>query len=145
MTTSEATIDTVTNDTVTTPGKKVVKKVSKKVSPVVKKAAGKKATKAAPKSSGGPSIRERVFALLNKSPNGLTGGQIKDKLGLGGIPSLLKDEGVCDKPRIKRISEEGVRGVLYTLTALGKKAVEKGTVDSEAAPLASGQEWPAGR
>jgi len=92
-----------------------------------------------------PSIRLRVFELLKKNPDGLTGAQIKDKLELGGIPSLLKDEGLAATPRIKRATVEGVRGVLYLLTAAGKKAVETGKVDSGAAPSSSGKKWPNGR
>ena len=101
------------------------------------------AKKAPPKKEKeGPSIRERVFALLAKSPEGLTGAEIKEKLELGGIPSLLKDEGVCEKPRIRRKSVEGVRGVKYELTALGKKHAAEGKVDEHAAELSGGKDWP---
>lgn len=86
-------------------------------------------------------VRSRVFALLAKSKTGLTGAQIKEKLGLSGVPALLKDEGVCDKPRIRRTTSEDVRGVLYVLTALGLKAVKDGTVDENAAPPSGGKGW----
>lgn len=93
----------------------------------------------------GPSIRLRTFQLLAKSADGLTGREIMEKLGLSGIPALLKDEGCSDQPRIRReVAAEG-RAVVYKLTAAGKKAVEKDTVDSEPAPKASGKDWPNGR
>lgn len=156
---------TETQDTVTAvettvakaPAKKAVKKAapSKPAAPAkktAKKAAKKSAAKSAPakaakapKEKSGPSIRERVFTLLNKNPNGLSGAQIMEKLSLGGIPALLKDEGIAATPRIKRQIVEGTRGCTYILTAAGKKAVEKGTVDSEAAESAKGKDWPAGR
>lgn len=91
--------------------------------------------------NGGPTIRQRVFELLAKSPEGLTGRAIAEKLSLKGIPNLLKDEGVCEKPRIKRMVVEGVRGVTYVLTAAGKNDLAKGKVDENAAPSSSGVEW----
>lgn len=90
-------------------------------------------------------IRTRVFNLLAKSKEGLTGKQIMEKLELKGIPALLKDEGVCDKPRIKRKTQEGVRGVVYELTALGRKDQAAGKVDENAAEFAGGKDWPEGR
>lgn len=87
------------------------------------------------------SIRLRVFKLLNSKPTGYTGPQIKEKLGLTGVPALLKDEGMRAKaPRIARQEIEGVRGVVYVLTPAGKQAIKDGTVDSEAAPRATG-DW----
>lgn len=86
-------------------------------------------------------IRQRVFELLGKNPEGLTGRAIAEKLSLKGIPNLLKDEGVCEKPRIKRVVIEGVRGTTYVLTAAGKNDLAKGKVDENAAPSSSGVEW----
>jgi hypothetical protein len=119
-----------------TPAKKAPKKAAK-----AKKAAVKKA----PTKRTEPTIRHRVFTLLNKSPNGYTGAQIKEKLELAGVPNLLKDEGLSDKPRIKRVDIEGVRGVVYQLTAAGRKAVADGTVDSNAAESAARVAWPDGK
>ena len=111
-----------------------------------KKTATKATNKTASSSNGrGPSIRQRVFELLNKSPNGVTGAQIKEKLGLSGVPSILKDEGISEKPRIRRSVQEDVRGVLYHLTALGKKDLAAGKVDENAAPASGGKDWPNGR
>lgn len=136
-------IETPVVETVEAPvaaTKKVVKKASVKKPVVVKKSA-KKAPASVKKAAGGPSIRVRVFNLLAKSIDGLKGSQIQEKLGLKGIPALLKDEGVCDKPRIKRAANPEGRGVLYSLTARGKQAVEKGTVDSDAAKASGGKDW----
>jgi len=88
-------------------------------------------------------IRLRVFQLLNKKPSG--GAEVKDKLGLSGIPSLLKDEAICAKPRICRKVEEGRRGVVYHLTALGKKDLVSGKVDENAADSSAGKDWPTNR
>lgn len=100
-----------------------------------------KTVKATKTEAATETVRSRVFALLAKSKTGLTGAQIKEKLGLSGVPALLKDEGVCDKPRIRRTTSEEVRGVLYVLTALGLKAVKDGTVDENAAPPSGGKGW----
>lgn len=112
------------------------------------KKAPKKSTKKASKKEATPrgdSIRLRVFQLLAKHADGLTGATIQEKLSLSGIPSLLKDEGMRSKaPRIERKVVEGVRGVHYVLTAAGKTALKDGTVDSEAAPKAEG-DWPSNR
>lgn len=99
----------------------------------------------AAKPSSGPSVRERVFASLAKAAEGMTGKQVMDKLGLKGIPGLLKDEAICDKPRIKRVTKEGVRGVMYVLTAAGRKDQESGKVNDNAAEGSGGKEWPNGR
>lgn len=110
-----------------------------------------KAAKKAPKvkakepSKRGPSVRQRVFALLAKSGDGLTGPAIMKKLNLSGVPALLKDEGVCAKPRIRRLDMEDVRGVMYTLTALGRSDLKAGKVDENAAESAAGKDWPNGR
>ncbi len=94
-------------------------------------------------STAGPTVRERTFKLIAKTP--MTGPAIKEKLQLAGVPSFLKDEGVCAKPRIKRAVVEGVRGVVYSLTALGAKDLAAGKVDENAADASSGQEWPNGK
>lgn len=83
--------------------------------------------------------------MLYKAKDGMSGSELKDALSTPSVPMFLKDEGICDNPRIKRVKVEGVRGVKYMLTARGRKAVEKDTVDSEAAASSSGQEWPEGR
>lgn len=115
----------------------------KSATPPTPKTGGK--AKAAPAKASGPSIRERVFAALAKAAEGMTGKQVMEKLVLKGIPSLLKDEAICDKPRIKRVTKEGVRGVLYALTAAGRKDQEAGKVDDNAADPSSGKDWPNGR
>lgn len=111
-----------------------------KVAPKAKKTK-KAAKKTAAKS--GPTIREQVFKLLSHRPS--TGPYIKEKLGLSGVPSLLKDEGVSASPRIRRRDEEGVRGVVYELTARGKKDLADGKVDDNAAEPSGGKDWPDGR
>jgi len=121
------------------------KKSVKKAAPAKKEAPVKKAAAAEEKESRGPTIRQKVFDLLYKSSEGLTGGEIKEALEINTVPMLLKDEGVCENPRIKRIKVEGVRGVKYMLTPRGRKAVEKDTVDSEPAASSTGEEWPEGR
>lgn len=128
------------------------KRTAKKPAKVAKKKTAKKvAKKKAAKKSGEPrgrmddshdTIRLRMFKLLKKHPNGLMGGEVMTKLELTGIPNLLRDEGiVASPPRIKRELEEGKRGVVYTLTAAGKKALENGTVNSGAPGSAKGLEW----
>lgn len=117
--------------------RKPAKKAAKKK--VAKKAKSVKAKKAS--TPRGESIRSKVFRLINKHANGLTGAQIVEKLSLQGVPKLLKDEGVCDNPRIKRLDIEGVRGVTYQLTARGKKHVAEDKVDVEAAPDCAGKDW----
>lgn len=114
--------------------------------PAVKAPKEPKPIKAAkePKQSG-PTIRLRVFQLLAKAPKGLSGGQIKEQLGLGGVPSILKDELFGTTPRIRRKTVEGSRAVTYELTPAGREAVKKGKVDDGAAPSSSGQEIPEGR
>lgn len=97
------------------------------------------------KAKASDSIRSKVFTLLKENPNGLTGPSIMKKLKLSGVPSLLKDEGMCEKPRIKRAVSEEVRGVLYKLTALGLKDTNAGKVDDNAAPHSAGKDWPDGR
>lgn len=144
----------------TTEGKAPVKAAAKKTAPAkkvaakasAKKPAGKATEKAPTKKAAvkknteaKETIRSRVFSLLAQHPDGLSGAEIMAELELGGIPALLKDEGIADTPRIKRGKLEGTRGTVYKLTALGKKAVDKGTVDSEAAESAKGKEWPEGR
>lgn len=126
------------------PKKRAVKGAKK----ATKKAAkGAKAVKKEKGTGGGrmddthDTVRLRVFKLLKKTPNGLTGAAIAEKLELKGIPSLLKDEGMNAAPRIKREFIEGTRGAVYSLTAAGKKAVEAGTVNSDAPASASGKEW----
>lgn len=133
---------------VAAPKKKAAKKVAKK-SPA-KKTAKKKTAKKKAAASGEPrrsddtrdTIRLRMFKLLKKNVNGLTGSQIKEKLELSGVPNILRDEGIVAKPpRVRRSEIEGVRGVVYQLTAAGLKALEKGTVNSEAPASAGGLEW----
>lgn len=115
------------------------------LAPKTKAKSAAKTAKAKAKTNGkkGSTVRERVFSLLAKTP--LTGAAIVTKLSLSGIPSLLKDEAICNKPRIRRKMQEGVRGVVYELTALGKKHLEEDLVDSNAAPSSAGQDWPNGR
>ncbi len=98
----------------------------------------------APAAKAGPTIRQRVFAMIAKTPS--TGAAIKEKLALSGIPSLLKDEAVIAKPRIRRLEPQaGARGVVYELTALGKKDLAAGKVDENAAEASGGKPWPANR
>lgn len=113
------------------------------VAPKAKKAKKPAEKKSPTKSSNGPTVRERVFKLINSRP--MTGPAIMEKLELSGVPSFLKDEGVCAKPRIRRKVQEGVRGVVYELTALGKADLAKGAVNENAAEPSNGKEWPNGR
>ena len=99
-----------------------------------------KTTKKAPKAkkqpkARGESIRLRGFKLLAKGE--LTGAQVKEGLGTSGIPNLLKDEALCKPPRIARNTDKGP--TLYSLTAAGRKALDEGTVDSDAAARSVGQ------
>lgn len=133
-------------------GKKPAKKKAAKKAAPKKKAAKKKVAKKAgdgkkrSSSDDRDTIRLRMFKLLKKNSNGLTGSQIKDGLELTGIPNILRDEGiVASPPRIRRLDVEGVRGVVYQLTAAGLKAIENGTVNSGAPASANGIEWPDGR
>jgi len=134
----------------TAPVKKQRKAPNKAAKSVKKKVAKKKGAKKAAKKQreGGrmddshDTIRLRIFKLLKKNPNGQTGSQIAEKLELSGIPNLLRDEGiVASPPRIKREEIEGQRGVVYSLTAAGKKALENGTVNSGAPGAATGKSW----
>ncbi len=56
------------------------------------------------------------------------------KLGITDTQNVFRDEGLSDKPRIKRAEVDGVRGMVYALTARGRKAIENGTIDSERPP-----------
>lgn len=122
---------------------KPAKKVNKaKANGKPAKKPAKKAAKAKKASTPrGDSIRLRTFRLLAKGE--MTGRAVMDKLGLKGVPACLKDEALCDNPRIKRTSPPTATGAdgptHYVLTAAGRKALEKGTVDSEAAPRSIGQ------
>lgn len=101
-----------------------------------KKAPAKKAAK----KRGGDSTRVQVFKMLAKHPDGLTVADIQKRLELKGKPSFVKHEALRDKPRIKREKHADTRAMLYSLTAAGKAAIEKGTVDSDAAPSSVGAE-----
>jgi hypothetical protein len=130
----------------TKPGTKPAAKAKPAPTPVPKKplknAAPAKAVKGTKETT---SIRQNTFELLKNNPDGLTGAQIMQCLNLKGVPAFLKDEGVCDKPRIKRASIEGIRGVVYKLTALGLKDLDHGKVDENAAEASAGKDWPANR
>lgn len=88
-------------------------------------------------------MRLVVFQLLD--------GEIMSEAQLGEffsqktIPHILKDEGVCDMPRIRRVKVEGQRAAGFTLTRLGRKHLKEGKVDSHAAPSSAGRSWPIGR
>lgn len=98
--------------------------------------------KAAPAPKDKVTQRVLIFNMLAKAgKGGMTGSEIRDELGVKGIPNLLKDEGVSDKPRIRRHKEEGKRGVLYSLTAEGLKDHKAGKVDENAAPASGQVEW----
>lgn len=90
--------------------------------------------------TGGPTVRQQLFEFLDK--RAATGAEVRDHLGLTTVPMILKDEGVCDEPRIERFVQEGSRGVLYSLTAKGKQDLADGKVDENAAPGSSGKAWP---
>ena len=99
-----------------------------------------KATKKAGKAkkqreARGESIRLRGFKLLAKGE--LTGAQVRDALSASGVPNFLKDESLRDKPRIARNTDKGP--TLYSLTAAGRKALDEGTVDAEAAARSVGK------
>lgn len=135
--------DVGTMDLVPGKGTPKAKAAPKKAKPADGKqvAKGKAAVKAT--KSTGETIRLRVFRALSKKPQ--TGPQLAAALGLSGVPSLLKDEGVIAKARIRRKEVEGVRGVVYELTAAGKADLAKGAVDEHAAPASGGTPWPNGR
>lgn len=122
------------------------KKPTPKPAPATAKTApapkGKKEEATPKKASGKETIRTRLFKLLAKHTDGLSGRTVMEKLGLSGVPAILKDEGICEKPRIRRLVSEEARGVVYVLTALGKKDLEAGKVDDNAAPASKGQAWP---
>jgi hypothetical protein len=98
-------------------------------------AAKKPATEKAPAKE---TTRLLVFKLLAKHADGLTMPQIKEKLSLKKPVALVKHECLADKPRMKREQHEGSRGMVYSLTAAGKKAITDGSVDSAAAPSSAG-------
>ena len=83
-------------------------------------------------------VRLRIFKLLKKHPDGLTAAQIVESLGLNKPVPLIKHECMAAKPRMHREKHEDVRAVVYSLTAAGKAAIDKGTVDSEPAPSSVG-------
>jgi hypothetical protein len=131
------------SDASTSAVAELMPKVTKTVK--AKKAKGKKAApKKAANGDRGPTARTRVFAhLAKKGPT--TGPALKDALGLTGVPSFLKDELFGKTPRLRRKVEEGTRGVLYELTAAGRKDHEAGKVDENAAPATGGSPIPNGR
>lgn len=122
------------------------KKATKSAKKPAKKGKVAKGAKKAAKASKprGETIRLRVFKLLAKAKgHGLTGKQIMEKLSLGGVPSLLKDEALCKPPRIKvervpnpNTDSEGP--AYYSLTATGEKALRENKVDENAAPRTVG-------
>jgi DNA-binding transcriptional ArsR family regulator len=95
--------------------------------------------------AGQDTVRTRIFRMLAKQP--MTASEISKAVGHASCPSLVKDEGVCEKPRIRREdgTQYGKRGVVFTLTALGHKHLEQGVVDQHAAPQSFGVPWPEGR
>lgn len=119
----------------------------KKAAPAPAAAPAKKVPpkKAPSLTADGLTLRAAVFGMLNGAADGMTGSAIMEKLGKAGEPAytFIKDEGCSDAPRIARVTQEGVRGAVYKLTAAGKAAVKAGTVDSEAAPMSTGKTWPA--
>lgn len=116
--------------------KKTAKKAARKSTASKKKATKKKP--AAKKKATGKSIRLKTFELLNKKPNGLTGRQIKEALGLSTPPHILTDE--AEIGRVLRVEVEGQRGVTYKLSAKGKTALKAGKVDSDAPSMAEMRE-----
>lgn len=103
-----------------------------------------KATKPVPSANGKPaastkavkSKRLRLFELLAKKPGGLGNAEIRAALNTESIASICRDEAIAG--RLKATVEEGRTGKIFSLSASGRKALEKGTVDSAAAPKA---EW----
>ena len=120
-------------------------KTATKKKATAKKSVKKTAAKRAPAKKSvkrvGDSVRLRVLKLLVKNSNGLKGSQVMNKLGLKGIPAVLKHEAMRqDKPvRIKRETREEIRGTVYLITAAGKTAIKEGKVDSEPAPTSVGK------
>ena len=87
------------------------------------------------------SKRVRLFKLLAKGQytDGLTGSLIRTKLETDSICSILKDECLSPTPRIKRRPPvEGEIGHRFSLTAAGRAALEKVTIDSNAPDKAKG-------
>lgn len=79
------------------------------------------------------SKRVRLFKLLAKYPNGLNNADIREKMETDAIAAMCRDEAVFGRLKVL-IPEEGKHGKRFVLSAKGKQALEKGTVDSNAAP-----------
>jgi len=110
----------------------------KKTLKVAKKAA-KRAEKSLaelgePSKKKGPSVRERIFKILEKAEFGFSRKEVMMKLHIRDTQNVFRDEGLSEKPRIKRTEVPGVRGMVYSLTPRGRRAIENGTIDSEKAP-----------
>lgn len=141
---SEATANaSYDSDTTLTPAQNDPPKKARKSKTKAKKIA-KKATKVpsangsakAPK-SGKESKRLRLFKLLAKYPAGLGNAKIREKLDTDSIARICRDEAVAGRLKVT-VAPEGEQGKRFTLSAAGKKALEKGTVDSNAAPVSEG-------
>jgi hypothetical protein len=107
--------------------------------PAAKKAPAKAAPAKKPAANGtakADSKRVRLFKLLAKYPQ-LGNAAIREKLGTDSIAATCRDEAVYGRLRAEKL--EGETGLRFSLTARGKKALEKGTVDSDKAPAA---DWP---
>lgn len=136
-------MSTATVTTKKTTKKTTTKKSAAKNPTAKKKTTSKKTTpkKATPKKRG-KSLRLQVFELLEKHVNGLGGPTIQQKLEVSGVPACLKHEWMRDDDQAKRIKcekHEESRGVIYIITAAGKKAIKDGTVDSKPAPSSIGR------
>jgi hypothetical protein len=102
------------------------------------KPAAEKNGKPASAKSTAKSKRLRLFELLEKNPAGLGNADIRAKLKTEVIAAICRDEAVAGRLKVL-VPPEGKTGKLFALSAAGRKSLEKGTVDSEAAPKA---EWP---
>lgn len=84
------------------------------------------------------SSRMRLFRALRRFSDGLTIAQIKDKCGMVGATGYLFDilRQEQERKRIKKttayIGEKEQKVSVYVLTAKGDKALDDGTVDTNA-------------
>lgn len=116
----------------TTATKSKPRKGSKQAKRAAKAKAGANKSKKAPVKRTGPNNRVKFFQTLARNPKGLTGAQITEKLGMkpghGQIGIFLRGE--LTAKRIKSLKETETGPLVYSLTALGKKHLEEGKVDS---------------
>ena len=101
---------------------KTKKKTTKKVVKKVKKKVVKKTEKKAQRET----VRVRALGAIAKK--NMSAGQVKESIGLShGLKPTL--DGEVERGHLKHGPSEGENGVIYTITATGKKALKDGTVN----------------